>query len=194
MRRIFLTTIAVWTLLLAGTTVSRVQYSTVNSSGTLPTCTGNGGLYVKTGASEGFYWCLDGTWEGPAGSAMGTSGRHRFGWTWRGSDLATGTHPWVVSIPVTGTLERIRLWADTSCDAQIDIWKETYANFSATQPDNSDAIPGTNEPELTNDQKFEDTTFTGYSTTTLTEGDMLKANLDSFSGCTSLQLQVDFEE
>lgn len=194
MRRIFLATLCVWTVLLAAVSIGRVQYNVVNSSGTLPTCTGNGGLYVKTGASEGFYWCLGGEWEGPAGSSVATSGRHRFGWTWTGAALVTGTHPLPVSIPVTGTIVRIRLAADVSCDAQVDIWKETYANFSATQPDNSDAIPGTNEPELTSDQKFEDTTFTGYSTTTLTEGDVLKANVDSFSGCTVLWLQVDYEE
>lgn len=65
--RRLLVALAIAVSLLAVNT-ARVQYSMVNSSGTLPTCTGSGGIYVKTGASSGLYWCLSGVWGGPAGT------------------------------------------------------------------------------------------------------------------------------
>ena len=125
-----------------------------------------------------------------AGGGGGTV-THRFGWTWSGTSLTTGTHPFFNSMQAGGTIVRVRLWADVSCSAVVDLWLDDYAAFP---PTNADAIAGTDEPELTSDLTFEDTTFTNYSATTFTAGDVFGANVDSVSGCSTLQLQVDWEE
>lgn len=94
-----------------------------------------------------------------------------------GSPISTGaTAP--ASIPVTGTIVRARLLADQAGDAEVDIWNDTFANYPPTV---ADTITGGNEPALTADISFEDTTLTSW-TTAVTAGDVMIANLNSVDG------------
>lgn len=94
-----------------------------------------------------------------------------------GSPITTGpTAP--ASIPVTGTIVRVRLLADQAGDAVVDIWNDDFASYP---PTDADSITGGNEPELTADISFEDTTLTSWSPNVVA-GDVMIANVDSVDG------------
>ncbi|RMD64982.1 hypothetical protein D6833_03605 [Candidatus Parcubacteria bacterium] len=80
-----------------------------------------------------------------------------------------------VQIPYACTIEEWTLLADQSGSIQIDIWKDTYANFP---PTDADTITGGNEPALSSAQKNQDSTLTGW-TTSISAGDILAINVDS---------------
>jgi len=72
-------------------------------------------------------------------------------------------------IPYAGTIVAARLLADQAGDLVVDIYKDTYANFP---PVAADKITAAAPPTLTADDKYEDTTLTGW-TTSITAGDIL---------------------
>ena len=68
----------------------------------------------------------------------------------------------------------------------IDIWKDTFANYPPTV---GDTIVASAKPTLSSENKSEDTTLTGW-TTTLSKGDILYFNIDSSSTVTYVQLTL----
>jgi hypothetical protein len=90
------------------------------------------------------------------------------------------------SSPVTGTITKVRLLADASGSAVVDIWKDTYANFPPTI---ADTITASAKPTLSSAVKYEDATLTGW-TTSVTAGDTFIVNLDSASTLTSLTVEI----
>lgn len=83
-----------------------------------------------------------------------------------------------VTFPVAGTITGNRIFSDVSGSAVVDIWKDTWANYPPTI---ADTITASAKPTLSSQTHVEDTTLTGW-TTAISAGDVLFANLDSFSG------------
>lgn len=91
-----------------------------------------------------------------------------------------------LEVPFACTITAVRVLADQTGSAVIDIWKDTYANGG---PDNSDSITASATPTLSSAAKYQDTTLTGW-TTSLTAGDWLRINVDSCSTITRFTLSL----
>lgn len=91
------------------------------------------------------------------------------------------------TVPISGTITKVRLLADQAGSAVVDIWLDSFANFP---PTNADSITGGNEPTLSAADKYEDSTLTGW-TTTVTAGDVLGFNVDSASTITRLTVELE---
>lgn len=102
-----------------------------------------------------------------------------------GSAITTGikgdrTSPW------TGTITGVRMLADISGSAVVDIWKDTFANYPPTV---ADTITAAAKPTISAATKSEDTTLTGW-TTSVTAGDTFRFNVDSATTITRLTLEL----
>jgi len=78
-------------------------------------------------------------------------------------------------IPFACTISRVTMLADRSGSIQVDIWKDTYANFP---PIPEDSICAAALPTITTAQKSEDSTLTDW-TTAITADDILAFNVES---------------
>lgn len=87
------------------------------------------------------------------------------------------------------TITRVTLLATNSGSIKIDIWKDTYANFP---PTDADTITAGAEPEISSGVKYEDSTLTGW-TKALSEGDILRINVDSCTSITFCALIIEVE-
>jgi hypothetical protein len=83
-------------------------------------------------------------------------------------------------IPYDCTITGVYLLADQSGSIVVDIWKDTYANFP---PTDVDSITASAPPTITTATKSYDSTLTDW-TTSLSQGDILRFNVDS---CTDIQ-------
>lgn len=102
-----------------------------------------------------------------------------------GSAITTGTKGYVQS-PYAGTITAVRMFADQSGSAVVDVWKDTYANFP---PTGADSICASAKPTLSAAQKSQDTTLTGW-TTAVAAGDIFAFNVDSAATVTRVTLQL----
>lgn len=93
-----------------------------------------------------------------------------------GAEITTGVKGYI-QIPFDCTIEEVRLLADQSGSIQVDIWKDTYANYP---PTDADSITASAVPAISGATKSEDTSLTGW-TTTINEGDVLGFNVDSIT-------------
>ena len=91
-----------------------------------------------------------------------------------GSAITTGIKG-DVQIPFDCTVEEVTLLADQSGSIVVDVWKDTYANFPATD---ADSITASATPTISSATKSQDSTLTGW-TTSLNAGDHLRFNVDS---------------
>jgi len=103
-----------------------------------------------------------------------------------GSAISTGIKGYR-SIPISGTITKVRLLADQNGGAVVDIWKDVFANYPPTV---ADTITAAAKPTLVAADSYEDTTLTGW-TTTVTAGDVLGFNVDSASTITRLTLELE---
>lgn len=103
-----------------------------------------------------------------------------------GSVPATGTYGFRSFTPA-GTITAVRLFADQSGSAVMDIWKAPYASFPPTV---ANTITASDKPTLSTAQKYSDTTLTGW-TTTVSAGDVFAFHVDSISTITRLSLELD---
>ena len=106
-----------------------------------------------------------------------------------GSAITTGVKGYV-RVPFDCTITKCTLLADQTGSIQIDIWKDTYANFP---PTDADSICGGNEPAISSAQKYEDSTLTGW-TKTISAGDILAFNVDSCSTITRVVITLDYDK
>ena len=92
-----------------------------------------------------------------------------------GSAISSGEQGDTPGSPHAGVIERVEILLDQSATMQVDIWKDTYANFPPTDADSitASAVPATSAAD-----KYEDETLTGW-TTTISQGDILRFNVDS---------------
>lgn len=91
-----------------------------------------------------------------------------------GSVITTGIKGDIM-VPFNCTVLGWDIVADASGTIQVDIWKDTYANFPPTV---ADTITGTEKPALSSAQKNQDTALSSWNTT-LTRNDWLRINVDS---------------
>lgn len=82
-----------------------------------------------------------------------------------------------VRMPYAGTIDAWYLGGDD--DIQIDVWKDTFANFP---PTDADSITNSNEPALSSATTASATDLSGWSDTTFDAGDWLVFNVDSVGG------------
>lgn len=80
-----------------------------------------------------------------------------------------------LEIPFACTISRWTLLADRSGSIQIDIWKNTYANFPPTV---ANTITGSAKPLISSAVKGQSSTLTGW-TISINAGDILRFNVDS---------------
>lgn len=102
-----------------------------------------------------------------------------------GSAITTGVKGYI-SFPVAGTITAVRMLADQSGSAVVDVWKDTYANYP---PTDADSITAAAVPTITTATKSEDTTLTGW-TTSVSAGDVFGFNVDSASTITRLHVTL----
>jgi hypothetical protein len=102
-----------------------------------------------------------------------------------GAVLTTGLQADVI-IPYTMTITSWTMIADVSGSIVIDIWKDSYANYPATQ---SGSITGSAKPTLSSVIKNQSSTLTGW-TTTVNSGDIIRFNVDSVSTITKATLVI----
>jgi len=88
--------------------------------------------------------------------------------------ISTGVKGFL-ELPCACTLDSVRMVADASGSAVVDIWSDTYANFP---PTDADSITSSTPPTLTAAQTMVDTDLTNW-TTTFAAGDWLAFNVDS---------------
>jgi len=84
------------------------------------------------------------------------------------------------------TITSVSMLADQSGSAVVDIWKDTYANYPATD---ADTITSSMPPTITAGIKSQDSTLTGW-TKTINAGDALRFNVDSCESITRLTLII----
>ena len=102
-----------------------------------------------------------------------------------GSAITTGVKGYK-TLPWSGTIIGVRMLADQSGSAVIDIWKDTYANYPPTV---ADTITAAAKPTISAATKSEDTTLTGW-TKSFTAGDVLGFNVDSATTITRVTLEL----
>lgn len=102
-----------------------------------------------------------------------------------GSAITTGIKG-DVEIPFDCTIEQVSLLADQSGSIVVDIWKDTYANYPATD---ADSITASAVPTISTATKAQDATLTGW-TTALTQGDILRFNVDSATTVTRVTVAL----
>jgi hypothetical protein len=102
-----------------------------------------------------------------------------------GSVISTGVQGDVI-IPYSMTISSWTLIADQVGSIVIDVWKDTYASYPATQ---SDSITGSDKPTLSSVIKNQNSTLTEW-TTTVNSGDIIRFNVDSVSTITKATLVV----
>lgn len=87
-------------------------------------------------------------------------------------------------VSVSGTIKKVTVLADQAGDIEWDIKKSTYSDFPSTT-----SIVASAPPELSNSQKYQDSTLSGW-TTTVTAGDVLEFRItgtpDDITWCTIL--------
>ena len=98
-----------------------------------------------------------------------------------GSAITTGAKN-MITIPKAGTIAEIYMVADVSTSTVVDVWKKAGA-----VPTDSDSITASDTPTLTTATYVNDTTLTGW-TTTVSEGDVIRFNVDSNNNATFLTL------
>jgi hypothetical protein len=141
-------------------------------------------LFGKLSGNAGEYY--DGT--GSFSTPTGVVNKYKVGVTidGGGSAISTGVKGYT-SIPITGTITKVRLLADQNGSAVMDIWKDTFANYPPTV---ADTITAAAKPTLVAADSYEDTTLTGW-TIAVTAGDVLGFNVDSAATITRLTLELE---
>ncbi len=91
-----------------------------------------------------------------------------------------------VEVPFNCTILQATALADQTGSIQVDIWKDTYANFP---PTDADSITGSNPISISSSNKSQDSTLSGW-TTTINAGDILRFNVDSCSTITRCTISL----
>lgn len=106
-----------------------------------------------------------------------------------GSEITTGVKGDIGPIPFSCTIAEWTLLADTTGSIVVNIWKDTYANFPPTV---SDKITASAPPTISGADKAQSSSL-GTWTTTISEGDILRFNVDSVSSIQRVTLVLRAE-
>jgi hypothetical protein len=101
-----------------------------------------------------------------------------------GSPIATGAQEAFVKVPYAGTITGYEIVADQTGSIVVDVWKDTYANYP---PTDTDSITASAPITISSANKAQDNTITGWITG-ITEGDLLRFNVDSASTVTAVTI------
>jgi hypothetical protein len=104
--------------------------------------------------------------SGEAGGGVGSAGITIDG---GGSAITSGIKG-DTRINYNGTITNVTLLCDKIGTIELDIWKDSYANFPPTV---ADSIVASNYPNTSSAAKYEDSTLTSW-TTSITSGDVLR--------------------
>jgi hypothetical protein len=85
------------------------------------------------------------------------------------------------------TINQVTVLADQSGSIVVDIWEDTYANYP---PVDADSITASAPPTLSSASKSQDSTLTGWSTTAIVNGSVLRFNVDSITTCTRVLIAL----
>lgn len=112
-------------------------------------------------------------------------------WTNLGAVIVAGDANIVYRhIQTTGTITKwIILTEGGTGSCQIDVWKDTYANYPPTV---LNTITAASKPNVVSSNKAQDTVLTGW-TTTVTEGDIIAFKLESSSVFTSVSIDLEIQ-
>lgn len=102
-----------------------------------------------------------------------------------GSTITTGIKG-DFRVPVNCTINRVTAMADQTGSIVVDVWKDTYANFP---PVDADSITASAPVTISSNNKSEDSTLTGWSTS-LSAGDILRFNVDSVTSIQRLTIEL----
>jgi len=106
-----------------------------------------------------------------------------------GSVITTGIKG-DLEISFACTIKQVTMGADQTGSIVVDIWKDTYANFP---PTNADSITASAVPTITTDDKSQDSTLTGW-TTSISAGDWLRFNVDSVTDIERVTVSLHIEK
>lgn len=106
-----------------------------------------------------------------------------------GSAITTGQKDHL-EVPFACTIQQVTMLADQSGSIVVDIWKDTYANFPATD---ADSITASTPPTISSAQKSQDSTLTGW-TKSISSGDILAFNVDSCATITRVTISLKVEK
>jgi len=129
----------------------------------------------------------DGAWE-EVTTPAGTPGRGPSAtFSNAGMVLTASTKTLPIRIPYSGTITGWTITSDVSGSCVVNVWKDTYANSPPTE---ADAIAGTEKPTLSSASKNQDLSLTTWTTTTVTEGDMIIFNIESATTVTAVFVEL----
>jgi hypothetical protein len=104
-----------------------------------------------------------------------------------GSEIADNKVVYI-NVPYDCTLTGWTLLGDVSGAIQLDVWKDTYANYP---PTNSDSITNSHEPAIAaNGIKNTDVDISDWTTVTCTAGDVIAVSVDSCTTITWANLMI----
>lgn len=172
-----------WAYHSSGTAPSRLGGSlTVIGNLTAPIGT-TADLMIGTGASG----ILETKTPVQARSAIGVNtGTLQFDLFGDGAVLPVAMLQGQLRVPYNCTITSWELVSNETGSIQIDIEKDTYANFP---PTSADSITGSSQPTITASNKAQSSTLTGW-TTALNEGDYIKVEVLSVSAITQATLTL----
>ena len=101
-----------------------------------------------------------------------------------GLAISTGTKGYLV-LDFNGTLTSWTILGDTVGSIVVDVKRSTYANFPATT-----SITGTGKPTLINGQKNQNTSMSGWTSSTIYAGDILEFYVNSANTATRVTLDL----
>lgn len=102
-----------------------------------------------------------------------------------GRELDFG-HVALVPVPFPAVIEEAVLVADAVCNLELDIRKDSYANYP---PTSGDSIVGSSPPQLVSSNKSDDTALVGW-TTSIAAGDILSFEITSVDTATEFALTL----
>lgn len=106
-----------------------------------------------------------------------------------GVALVVGSTTWI-RVPFSGIIVSCSILTDVVGDLTVDIWKDVYANYP---PTDADSITAGNEPSITGDDQFIDTTLTGW-TVSVNKGDVLMFNIDACNTITNAIVSLEIKQ
>ncbi len=107
-----------------------------------------------------------------------------------GQNVITTGFKGYVTCPYAGVITGWYLTADNTGSIEIDVWKNSFANFP---PGVGDSITGTEKPTLSAAQNTSDTNLTTWNTT-VNGGDVFGFNVDSVSAVTRITLVISIRK